>query len=206
MLIENDIFSRLPPLVTPRLTLRAARMTDARDLYEYSRDPEVACHVLWEPHTSIHQTRAYIRSLLRLYRAGLPSTYVIELTAERKVVGTIGLMWLQRDNRSAEIGYSLNRAYWNRGLMTEAVKEMLRFCFETLCLNRVEAQHETDNPASGAVMRHAGMRREGMLRQRIYNKGRFVDVEMYAILREDFVRKPNGDCPQERRSSAPDTF
>jgi ribosomal-protein-alanine N-acetyltransferase len=73
--------------------------------------------------------------------------------------------------------------------MSEALSEMLRFCFDTLKLNRVEAQHETDNPASGAVMRHAGMKREGVLRQRIYNKGRFVDVELYAILRADYERR-----------------
>jgi len=186
MLIQNDIFSRMPTLRTPRLTLRAARMSDARDMFEYSRDPEVAHHVLWEPHASIHQTRSYLRSLLRQYRAGLPATFVIELNEERKVIGTIGLMWLQRDNRSAEIGYSLSRTYWNRGLMTEALREMLRFCFDHLYLNRVEAQYEIDNPASGAVMRHAGMRREGTLRQRIYNKGRFVDVDLYAILRTDY--------------------
>ena len=185
MLIESDIFAQLPTLRTPRLTLRAARMSDARDMYEYSRDPEVARHVLWEAHTSIHQTRGYLRYILRQYRTGAPSTFVIELTAERKVIGTIGLMWILRENRSAEIGYSLSRQYWNQGLMTEALSALLRFCFDTLRLNRVEAQHETDNPASGAVMRHAGMRHEGLLRQRIYNKGRYVDVDLYAILRAD---------------------
>lgn len=186
MLIDCDIFAQLPTLRTPRLTLRAARMSDAPDMYAYSRDPEVARHVLWDAHASIHQTRGYIRFLLRQYRSGAPSTFVIELTAERRVIGTIGLMWIQKENRSAEIGYSLSRSYWNRGLMTEAVEAILSFCFDTLRLNRVEAQHETDNPASGAVMRHTGMRREGTLRQRIYNKGRFVDVELYAIVRADY--------------------
>ena len=186
MLLESDVFANLPPLHTPRLTLRAARMSDARDMYEYSRDPEVARHVLWEAHSSIRQTRAYLRYLIRQYRDGGPGTFVIELTAERKAIGTIGLMWLQRDSRSAEVGYSLSRAYWNRGLMSEALAAVLAFCFDTLRLNRVEAQHEADNPASGAVMRHAGMRREGLLRQRIYNKGRYVDVELYSILRTDY--------------------
>lgn len=187
MQIENSIFYRLPTLHTPRLTLRAARMTDARDMYEYSRDPEVARHVLWEAHVSIHQTRNYLRYMLRQYRAGAPGTFVIELNSEHRVIGTIGLMWMQRDNRSAEVGYSLSRQYWNQGLMTEALDAILHFCFDTLRLNRVEAQYEVDNPASGAVMRHTGMRREGMLRQRVYNKGRYVDVELYAILRAEYT-------------------
>ena len=194
MLIDSEIFAQLPSLKTPRLTLRAARMSDAQDMYDYSRDPEVARHVLWDAHTSIHQTRGYLRYILRQYRSGQPSTFVIELTAERRVIGTIGLMWIQKENRAAEVGYSLSRRYWNQGLMTEALGAVLQFCFDTMRLNRVEAQHETDNPASGAVMRHVGMRREGMLRQRIYNKGRFTDVELYAMLAEEYkALHPKGD-------------
>ena len=60
--------------------------------------------------------------------------------------------------------------------------------FGSLNLNRVEAQHETTNPASGAVMRKCGMIREGTLRSRLCNKGRYVDVDLYAILRKDYQR------------------
>ena len=96
-------------------------------------------------------------------------------------------MWVQTDNRSAEVGYSLSRAYWNQGLMSDALSAVVEFGFEKLGLNRIEAQHECDNPASGRGMQHAGMRHEGTLRQRIYNKGRYVDVDLYAIIRSDFV-------------------
>ena len=92
----------------------------------------------------------------------------------------------QTENRPAEVGYSLSRAYWNRGFMTEALTCVLEFGFTRLNLNRIEAQHECDNPASGHVMRNAGMKHEGTLRQRIYNKGRFSDVDLYAILKSDF--------------------
>ena len=181
-----EIFSHLPTLLTRRLTLRPVRMSDAEDLYEYSRDPEVARHVLWDAHRSIHQTRNYIRYLIRQYRNAAPSTFVIALRDSGKVIGTIGFMWVQPDNRSAEIGYSLSRAYWNQGYMSEALRAVLEFGFTKLNLNRIEAQHECDNPASGHVMLNAGMQHEGTLRQRIYNKGRFADVDIYAILRKDF--------------------
>ena len=180
-----EVFSHLPTLLTQRLILRPVRMSDAQDLYEYSRDPEVARHVLWDAHRSIHQTRNYIRYLQHQYRTAAPGTFAIALRDTGKVVGTIGFMWVQTDNRSAEIGYSLSRAYWNKGLMTEAVRCIVDFGFDRLQLNRIEAQHECDNPASGRVMQHAGMRHEGTLRQRLYNKGRYVDVELYAILKKD---------------------
>lgn len=93
-----EAFSRLPTLTTPRLILRPVRMSDAQDLYEYSRDPQVAQHVLWEAHRSIHQTRAYIRYLLRQYRNAAPGTFAIALRDGGKVIGTIGFMWVQHDN------------------------------------------------------------------------------------------------------------
>ncbi len=182
-----DVFSHLPTIRTERLILRTARMSDAQDLYEYSADPEVARHVLWTAHTSIHQTRNYIRYLLRQYRNGQPSSYVITLKDTGKVIGTIGYMWVRPDDRSAEVGYSLHRGYWNRGIMTEALEAVLALGFLRLNLNRIEAQHETANPASGKVMQHVHMQHEGTLRQRVYNKGRFVDVELYAILRKDYT-------------------
>ena len=187
----GELFSRLPVLDTPRLTLRPLTMRDAQDIYDYSRDPEVARHVLWDAHRSLADSRAYLRFILRQYRDGVPSSYGIVLKATGRVVGTIGFMWYSEENHSLEVGYSLARSLWNQGLMTEALEAVLRLSFEALQAHRVEAQHETSNPASGRVMLKCGMRHEGTLRGRIYNKGRFVDVDLYAILREDWERLPH---------------
>ena len=189
MQVFSEVFTMMPTIRTRRLTLRPARMSDAEDLYEYSRDPAVAKHVLWDAHTSIHQTRSYIRYLIRQYKNGLPSSFVITITETGKAVGTIGFMWIQQENRSAEVGYSLSRAYWNQGIMTEALTALLDFGFLKLNLNRIEAQHESDNPASGRVMAKAGMSFEGRLRQRVYNKGRFADVDLYSIIRQEYMSR-----------------
>ena len=69
--------------------------------------------------------------------------------------------------------------------MTEALARVIDYTFESMDINRIEAQHELDNPASGRVMEKCGMRKEGVLRQRLYNKGKFVDVALYAILKDD---------------------
>jgi ribosomal-protein-alanine N-acetyltransferase len=189
MQVFSEVFTMMPTIRTRRLTLRPARMSDAEDLYEYSRDPAVAKHVLWDAHTSIHQTRSYIRYLIRQYKNGQPSSFVITITETGKAVGTIGFMWIQQENRSAEVGYSLSRAYWNQGIMTEALTALLDFGFLKLNLNRIEAQHESDNPASGRVMAKAGMSFEGRLRQRVYNKGRFADVDLYSIIRQEYMSR-----------------
>ncbi len=178
-------FDHMQELHTQRLLIRRLAMRDAADLFDYCRDPEVARHVLWDAHLSISESRAYIRYMLKKYRMGEPSSWGIEHLASGRVIGTIGYMWYQRDNNSAEVGYSLSRKYWNQGLMTEALKAVIDYSFDTLKLHRVEAQHELANPASGAVMKKAGMRYEGTLRGRLYNKGKYVDVALYAILSSD---------------------
>ena len=185
MLFFQGIFSHLPTLETERLILRPLRMSDAKDLFSYARDPQVSRHVLWDTHESLSDSRQFLRAAIRQYRRGQPSSFAIALKDSGRMIGTIGFMWINVEYKSAEVGYSLSREYWNRGIMTEALRRVVAFGFEEMRLNRIEAQHEVDNPASGRVMLHAGMRYEGTLRQRLKNKGKYVDVALYAILKND---------------------
>lgn len=179
-------------LLTPRLILRRMEMNDAQDMFDYGRDPEVARHVLWEAYTSVSQVRTYIRSMQRKYRLADPASWCIERREDGRVIGTIGYMWYQQEHAAAEVGYSLARDCWNQGLMTEALTRVLAYSFETMSMHRVEAQHEVENPASGAVMTKCGMTYEGRLRGRLFNKGRYVDVQLYAMLREDWRHMQSG--------------
>ena len=180
-------FSSLPVLETKRLRLRSVSRRDARDIYAYASDPEVARYVLWDPHRSLSDTRAYIRYVRSLARRGLPSSWAVEDRASGRVIGTVGFMWYAESSRSAEVGYSFSRDFWNQGIATEALRAVIASAFASLPLNRIEAQHDLRNPASGRVMLKCGMRQEGILRQRIMNKGEYVDVALYAVLRQDLA-------------------
>ncbi len=186
----HRFFSSPPVVETPRLILRPLRKSDARDLFSWCSDPEVAACVLWEPHQSLSETRSYIRYIRRLYREGLPSSWGIVDRETQRVIGTIGMMFYSPENRSCEIGYSLSRSFWGRGLMTEAVSALIRLLFHRLNLNRIEAQHDVRNPRSGRVLEKCGMQREGILRSRIINKGEAVDVMLWSVLRSDL--QPSG--------------
>ncbi len=175
-------FRRLPVLETPDLILRPFQMRDAEDLYSWCSDPEVARYVLWDPYRSPADARDYLRAMLRRYRQGAPGSWAMEDRHSGHVIGSIGVMGINVEYKSAEIGYSMSRAYWNRGLMTQALSAVLRTLFETLGLHRVEGQCDIRNPASGRVMEKSGMIREGVLRDRIYNKGEYVDTVLYAAV------------------------
>ncbi len=191
----QDYFSRLPVIETPRLTLRRLTLHDAADVYAYARDPEVARHVLWDAHRSVSESRMFLRYMLRQYRMGEPSSWGIVLRQTGRVIGTIGFMSWNPDNSTVELGYSLAREHWGQGLMPEALQAVLQETFVSLKMHRAEAQHFTGNPSSGRVMEKCGMRHEGHMRQRIYNKGDFRDVELWAMLRKDWMRlhsQPDG--------------
>lgn len=185
------IFS-MPTLETERLILRRINMQDAKDIFEYSKDPEVARHVLWAAQKDLSEAKEYCRFMMRRYRQDVPSSWGIVDKTTRRLVGTIGYMDYREEHASVEVGYSLARWVWNGGYMTEALRRVIAYTFEAMDINRIEAQHELDNPSSGRVMEKCGMKKEGILRQRLYNKGRYVDVALYAILRSDY-EKAKGD-------------
>ena len=89
-MLNPEFLTYMPDLVTPRLRLRKLTMRDAADIYRYSRDPEVARHVLWDAHRSIGDSRAYLRYMLRRYRNREPASWAIEYAQTGEVIGTIG--------------------------------------------------------------------------------------------------------------------
>ena len=184
----SAFFFRLPDLETEDLILRKPRLRDAKDIFSYASDPEVARYVLWEPHRSVSETASFIRDLRARIRAGCPSSWVVVLRGTGTVIGTVGFVWYSAENNAAELGYSFSREYWNHGYATQALRAVIDAVFSSLPLNRLEAQHDVRNPASGRVMQKCGLTQEGILRGRILNKGEYVDTALYSILRSDWEK------------------
>ncbi len=182
-------FFDLAPQTTPRLLLRKMTMKDAQDIFAYSQDPEVARHVLWDAQKSLNEAKDYIRYMRKRYFYNQPSSWGIIYQKTGRLIGTIGYMDYDENNSTVEVGYSLSRHYWNQGLMTEALQKVIEVSFEELEIHRIEAQHEIDNPSSGRVMEKCGMKKEGVLRERLYNKGKYADMVLYSILRNEYDRK-----------------
>ena len=188
MLFFRSNLFYLPQIETERLILRRIRVSDAKDVFDYSKDPDVAKYVLWQAQTDIKEAKSYCRAMIRQYKNDEPASWGIIDRASGHLIGTIGYMSYDESNHSTEIGYSLAHWKWNQGIMTEALRQVIQYTFTSMDINRIEAQHETENPASGRVMQKCGMHKEGILRQRLYNKGRYVDVCLYSILKSDFKK------------------
>jgi [ribosomal protein S5]-alanine N-acetyltransferase len=178
-----------PELESPRLRLRPLGPGDAADVFEWASDDTVTQFLSWPTHRSLDDTRRYLQSVLDGYARHEFAGWGIELKAERKLVGGLALRHWDRGHRRTEIGYVMNPRYQGRGIMTEAVRLVIVCGFEQLQLNRIEAHCFVENVASEQVMRKAGMTLDGTLRQYEFIKGRFWDTRIYALLRDDYLRR-----------------
>ena len=185
----GNVFKDLQTLETERLVLRKLTMRDANDVFDYASMPEVSKNVTWDYHRTIGDSMAFLKSILMQYEEGLPSPWGIVFKEHNKLIGTGGFHNWNPEHKRAEVGYAISSKYWNRGIMTETLKEMLRFGFEVMLLNRIEALCKKENHSSERVMQKCGMKYEGTLRQQMFVKGEFQDLKLYSILKEEFQRE-----------------
>ena len=182
------IFSNIPTLYTERLSLRAMHPIDATDMFDYASRPEVTKYLLWSEHEDIHFTRDYLTYVSRRYSRGDFFDWSIIDRESQRMIGTCGFTKIDASNNSAEIGYVLNPDFHRRGLGSEAVKRILKFGFEELSLNRIEARFMQGNEASLALMRSVGMTFEGYMRDLIFVKGSYRTVGVSSILRSEYEK------------------
>ena len=143
-------------LVTARLILRPWREADAPSLYEYAKDPAVGPIAGWPPHTSVENSREIIRTVL-----SAPETYAVCLKEDNRAIGSVGLMIGSRSNldlseTEGEIGYWIGVPFWGRGLIPEAVREVIRRAFADLSLTTLWCGYFDGNERSRRVQEKCG--------------------------------------------------
>lgn len=182
----------LPEVETARLIIRPIRLSDAQDLYEIASDQRVNEHLLYPLHKSVDDTKNIIERLfLSRVSQGVPSAYVLVDKTNNKMIGTCDFVSIHYGD-VAEIGYSLNYDYWNKGLMSEAIKKVIEVGFEYIGLRRIEIKHSVHNKASQRVIEKAGFIYEATLVKLLYDKtiNDYADCKQYRLLKEEW-RKQN---------------
>ncbi len=181
------LFSRIPPLSTDRLSLRAMKVSDAEDMFAYAHRSDVTEYLTWHPHGRVEETREYLTEVARRYRTGDFYDWALILREENRMIGTCGFTSFNYHSDSAEVGYVLNPAYQGRGLATEALRAVMHFGFTELYLHRIEAHFMEGNTASRALMERVGMQFEGFARESMLIKGHYRTIGTCAILRHEFL-------------------
>jgi [ribosomal protein S5]-alanine N-acetyltransferase len=191
--MEKNSLKEFPVLETNRLLLRKLSVDDAEDIFEYASDPDVNTFMPWDIHKSIDDTREFLEKSEENSETTGDIDWGIELKNEKILVGGITVRKWNDANRCGDIGYVLSKRYWNKGIATEALRTVILFGFEKLCLNRIEAHCDENNIASYKVMEKAGMKYEGTLREKVFVKNKFVNMKVYSILKDEYFENLKKD-------------
>ncbi|HBF34523.1 TPA: GNAT family N-acetyltransferase [Candidatus Sumerlaeota bacterium] len=171
-------------LETERLILRSWRVEDLDDFYEYASNENVGPHAGWEPHPSKETSLQILK-----YFMEKNEVWAIVLKGNHKVVGSIGAHCDEKRSgvNATDIGYALAENYWGKGLMPEALQEVIRFLFEEKHLEVISCSHHPGNDRSKRVIEKCGFKYEGTIRCASKRfDGKMMDDVCYSILREEF--------------------
>lgn len=175
-------------LETSRMFLRRISVDDAENMYNnWASDPEVARYVTWPVHKDINVTTELLKVWENEYNNSNCYRWCIVDKVSNKPIGTIDVCRQNDDLEIAEIGYCMAKEYWGKGIMTECANRVLKFLFEEVGYNRIQATYLLANPASGRVMQKIGMQYEGITRDgNRLNTGKLCDVAVYSILKREY--------------------
>ena len=174
----------IPTIETERLRLRPFAFDDEAAVFALASDPAIARFVRFEAHRTPADTRVFLELAAEHYRRGDLFAMAIILREDERLIGSCGFVSQAPERKAAEIGYWLGKPHWGKGYAVEAARALVRYGFEQMGLERVEAKCSLENYASQRVIEKLGMKYERTDRsERI--KGEYPELRVYAIARQD---------------------
>ncbi|TVX93778.1 GNAT family N-acetyltransferase [Paenibacillus agilis] len=184
----TTIFTSFPVIEGQKLRLRELRAADAPALLDYYSNENVYRYLDWHGPETLEESYKVIEFWNKGYHDGWLIRFAIADKETDKIIGTIFLTEIE-DVR-AEIGYELSENYWRRGMMSEALQEVLALGFNQLGLVRIQAFVSDENTGSKEMLKKFNFKEEGYLRQyechSVTNECR--DMWVYSLLRSEFQK------------------
>ncbi|TCT15626.1 ribosomal-protein-alanine N-acetyltransferase [Natranaerovirga pectinivora] len=171
-------------LETERLTMRDWKVSDIFDFYEYASVEGISEMTGWPHHENIEVTKTILKDFID---SGIE--YALVLKEKNKVIGSLGFHnrtvdTSYRADIQREIGYVLSKAYWGRGLMTEAVREAIQYAFDEIKVDVLWCGHKSFNLQSKRVIEKSGFRYYCDGTYESFDKT--YDVKKYILTKDDY--------------------
>lgn len=174
-------------LSSERLILRKFTAEDIDAMYRnWASDPDVTKYLRWPAHKDRTITEIVVKRWISEYEDSAFYQWAIVPKDLQEPIGTISVVDRNERTNTVHIGYCIGKKWWHKGYTSEALKTIMPFLFLEVKANRLESQHDPNNPNSGAVMKKCGLKFEGTLRSADWSNQGIVDASMYSILAKEF--------------------
>ena len=177
-------------LNTSRLSLQPLELGHAEDLLNYRSDAEINKYQGWIP-DSIEGVRDFIKNKVAT-TFDIPDTwfqFAIITKEDKKLVGDLGVHFIDEDNTQAELGCSLDKQYHGNGFALEAMNAVIDYLFNTLNKHRIHASVDPRNISSVKLIDNLGFRKEAHFRESLFLNNEWVDDVIYAQLKSEWFKK-----------------
>ncbi len=166
--------------------LREQQVEDVPDFFNYYSDPQVNRYILASIPRDLEEARQELVYWRGVFYSNDGIYFGIAKKSDNQLIGSIGFSGINSYHHRIELSYDLSRHYWQRGIMTDAIKAVLNYAFSKMRVNRIEAYTAADNIPSKNLLLKCGFKLEGTLREHRYHKNGYVDALMFSILKREF--------------------
>jgi len=175
-------------LDTKRLIIRPVIYDDKAEIFEYRSDTATNKYQGWIPKT-IEDVESFIEKISKqMNEPGTWFQFVIIEKETQKIVGDLGIHFLDNENKQVEIGCTLNKYFQNRGYATESIKRVIEYLFNELKKHRIITSIDPDNKNAIRLVERIGFRKEAHFVESLFLNGKWVDDLIYALIEKDWER------------------
>ena len=184
--MDNTNVIKFPVIETDRLILREIKANDRIELFKIFSSEAVMKYYGMFPYNSIEEADILISRFSKAFDENKSIRWGIELKSEKVLIGTCGFHNWNKTHRRVEIGYELYNKYWRKGYITEAISEILKFGFEAMEVNRIEALVYPENIPSQISLEKLNFSKEGILKEYCIFRDKKQDLIMYSLLNSNY--------------------
>ncbi len=180
--ISTLCFQEFPVLKTDRLTLREIRESDASEIFDMRTNDRVNQFMARPEMGTMDDSVQLIKRTNEAYANKQGIGWAGILRDNNAIIGTCGFNSIDYPNLHAEIGGELSVDYWGKNIAVEAVSAIVNFGIHEMNLHTIEAKVSPENRGAIFLLEHLGFKKEAHYRDRVYNKGQYMDLAVYSII------------------------
>ena len=179
-------FSPFPTLESERLHFRRLTDADAPEIFALRSNPEIMKYIPRPLATTIEDALAHIKLINEKIDENIDINWAVTEKGNDKCIGLMGFYRTQPENFRTEIGYMITPEHNGKGYVTEAVKTLLDFAFNTLNFHSIEAVIDSRHMASERVLQKNGFEKEAHFKENFFYNNEFTDTVIYSLLKRNF--------------------